>query len=292
MKKTRKLYILLLACLFGWTATSQTSSLQKDTQMLEDIHSHILTKDKSYDWLTHITKKIGARLSGSTEIDQMVAYTKSELEKLDLDLDKVWLEPVMVPKWTRGATEQAYIKTKSKQIQVGLLALGGSIATPSSGISAKVVEVRSIEEVVALGEENIKGKIVFYNGPMDPKLVNTFEAYGKASGQRFAGPRVAASYGAVGAIVRSLTLRQDDVIHTGSMGYGDLPVEKYIPGATISTNTANLLNSLLKEDKDLEFYFKQSSENHDPVESYNVIAEIRGNKYPEEILLVGGHLDS
>ena len=285
-----RLKFLLLACLSSWVALSQTNTLQKDIEAIEKIHDQVLTQDKSYGWLTHITKKIGARLSGSSEIDQMVEYTQKELEKLGLD--KVWLEPVMVPKWTRGEAEQAYISTKGKKIEVGLLALGGSIATPASGLKAQVIELQSIEELAVLGEEAIKGKIVFFNRPMDPKLVNTFTAYGKASDQRFAGTREAAKYGAVGVIVRSLTLRQDDVIHTGSVSYANLPVEAYIPAATISTNTANKLSDLLKSDTDLEFYFKQNSENHDPVGTYNVIAEIRGKTHPEEILLVGGHLDS
>src|SRR5690625_6936122 len=122
---------------------------------------------------------------------------------------------------------------------------------------------------------------------MDPTHINTFIAYGEAADQRFAGARVAAKHGAVAAIVRSLTLRQDDVIQTGSMGYGDLTPEQYIPGATISTNTANLLSDLLKKNRTLELYFKQNCETHDPVLTYNVIGEIRGKIYPDEILLVG-----
>lgn len=284
-----KVKFLVLALISTLGLNAQTN-YKADAKVIEEIHNHALTKDKSYDWLTHITKNIGPRLTGSEAIDDMVAYTKEELEKLGLD--SVWVEPVMAPKWTRGEPEEAYFISNGKKTEVEILALGGSIATPKSGIKANVVEVMSLKEVEELGEEGVKGKIVFYNRPMDPKLINTFESYGKAADQRFAGARVAAKYGAVGAIIRSMTLRQDDVIHTGSMGYGNLIPEQYIPGATISTNTANLLSEELNKDNSLEFYFKQNCENHDPVLTYNVIGELRGKTHPEEILLVGGHLDS
>src|SRR5690625_1852904 len=273
--------LLILALISTLVLNAQTDN-KSDAEVLEEIHHYVLSHDKSYDWLTHITKNIGARLTGSAEIDEMVDYTKQELDKLGLD--SVWLEPVMAPKWTRGEPEEAYIISDGKKMDIEILALGGSIATPSSGIKAEVIEVQSLEEVADLGEDGVKGKIVFYNRPMDPKLINTFEAYGKAADQRFAGARVAAKYGAVGAIIRSMTLRQNDVIHTGSMGYGDLLPEQYIPGATISTSTANLLSELLNKDNTLEFYFKQNCENHDPVLTYNVIGELRGKTHPEEIL--------
>src|SRR5690625_2562646 len=109
-----------------------------DDKTLEEIHNHVLTQDKSYEWLTHITKNIGARLTGSDAIDDMVTYTKQELEKLGLD--SVWVERVMTPKWTRGEPEEAYIVSEGKKTKVEILALGGSIATPKSGIKAKVVE--------------------------------------------------------------------------------------------------------------------------------------------------------
>lgn len=282
-----KLFFLML---FSTLVLNAQINYNTDAKTLEEIHNHVLTQDKSYEWLTHITKNIGARLTGSDAIDDMVTYTKQELEKLGLD--SVWVEPVMAPKWTRGEPEEAYIVSDGKKTKVEILALGGSIATPKSGIKAKVVEVMSLKEVEELGEEGVKGKIVFYNRPMDPTHINTFIAYGEAADQRFAGARVAAKYGAVGAIIRSMTLRQNDVIHTGSMGYGDLLPEQYIPGATISTSTANLLSELLNKDNTLEFYFKQNCENHDPVLTYNVIGELRGKTHPEEILLVGGHLDS
>ena len=199
----------------------------------------------------------------------------------------------MVPKWVRGAPEYAHIEsTPGKTISVPILALGGSISTPSIGIIANVVEVKSFNDLDKLGEEEVKGKIVFYNRPMDPTIINTFQAYSQTVNQRTQGAKYAAKYGAVGVIVRSMTTASDDFPHTGSMYYDDLPLNKRIPAAAISTNGADLLSSMLSLNKEVKFYFRQNSKNFPDQLSHNVIAEIKGSKYPDEIIVVGGHLDS
>ncbi|NNE31707.1 MAG: M20/M25/M40 family metallo-hydrolase [Winogradskyella sp.] len=263
---------------------------QTDEETLKSIYKTSLTNGMSYQWLDHLSNNIGGRLSGSKNAELAVDYTKAELEKLGLD--KVWLQPVMVPKWERGEKELAYINTDGKIKKVNICALGGSLATPEKGITAEVVEVTDFEELEALGKEKIKGKIVFYNRPMQADLINTFNAYGGCVNQRYAGAMEAGKYGAVGVIVRSMNLRQDDYPHTGSMSYGDLPIENRIPSAAISTNDANVLSEALKKDKNLNFYFKQSCQQFDDVQSYNVIGEITGSAFPNEYIIVGGHLDS
>ena len=280
-------HISLLIALF----LSISSFAQSDEDVLKSIYDTSLTNGKSYEWLDYLSNQIGSRLSGSHNAEVAVQYTKEQLETLGLD--KVWLQPVMVPKWIRGKKEFAYIETKEGTIvDVNICALGGSIATPALGLKANVIEVQGLDEVRALGRDKIEGKIVFYNRPMDPTHIHTFKAYGGCADQRYAGARVAGEYGALGVIVRSLNLRQDDYPHTGSMGYGDLPVEQRIPSAAISTNHANLLSSMLKMDEDVKFYFKQSCQQLEDVQSYNVIGEITGSEYPNEIMIVGGHLDS
>lgn len=250
-----------------------------------------LLNGKSYEWLDYLSNEIGGRLSGSYEAQQAVDYTKAELE--ELGLDKVWLQPVMVPKWTRGEREFAYIQTGPGETRnVNITALGGSVATPAGGTKANVIEVQSLEQLKDYGREEIQGKIVFYNRPMRADLIHTFEAYGGCVDQRYLGAQEASKYGAVGVIVRSMNLRKDDFPHTGSMSYGDLPVSKRIPAAAISTNDADYLSGLLKIQKDLELYFKMNCEQHEDVESFNVIGEITGSTYPNEIMVVGGHLDS
>lgn len=277
--------ITLLLVLFS----SILSFAQSDDAIVKTIYSQSLTNGKAYVWLDYLSNQIGGRLSGSTNADKAVQYTKSELDKLGLD--NVWLQEVMVPKWERGEKEIAYFDTRGERENVNICALGGSVATPESGLKAQVVEVKSFEELATLGLA-VKGKIVFFNGAMNPELINTFEAYGGCSKQRYAGAYEAGKLGAVGVIVRSLNLRQDDFPHTGSMSYMDLPNSQRIPSAAISTNDANKLSEVLKKDKNLEFYFKQSCKQFEDVLSYNVIGEITGSEFPNEYMVVGGHLDS
>jgi hypothetical protein len=271
-------------------ATSLVAQEQIEST-LKKIYQTALLDGQSYPWLAHLSNQIGGRLSGSLNAQRAVEWGKEELDALGLD--KVWLQPVMVPKWIRGTFEYANIETSpGNTINVPVCALGGSISTPLTGIRAEVVEVKDFEELKALGEEQVKGKIVFYNRPMQADLINTFSAYSGCVNQRFSGAEEAARLGAVGVVVRSMNLRLDDYPHTGSMSYGDLSLRERIPAAAISTNGAELLSSMLALNPSLKFYLKQNCKNLPDVQSYNVIGEITGSTYSEEIMVVGGHLDS
>lgn len=286
----RSFYITLFLAFITFSGLGQ-SQFTQDSLKIRQIYDMSLLNGESYAWLDHLSNEIGGRLSGSYSAQQAVEYTRAELEKLGLD--KVWLQPVMVPKWTRGAREFAYVQTGPGATKnVNITALGGSVATPAGGTSARVIEVQGIEQLAEYGREQIEGKIVFYNRPMRADLIHTFESYGGCVDQRYSGAKEAAKYGAVGVIVRSLNLRLDDFPHTGSMSYGNLPISDRIPAAAISTNDAEYLSGMLKLQKDLEFYFKLNCKQHEDVQSYNVIGEITGTEYPEEIMVVGGHLDS
>ena len=283
-----KKYFLITLLLTMFYAEAQQ---QKDSLMLQSIYRTALLDGKAYDWLDYLTNQIGGRLSGSLNAERAVEWSKEELEKLNLD--KVWLQPVLVPKWVRGPKEFALIETEpGVTFNVPITALGGSVATPSVGLKAEVVEVQNFEELAALGREKIDGKIVFFNRPMQADLISTFSAYGGCVNQRYDGAREASQYGAIGVIVRSMSLRMDDYPHTGAMSYGDQPISKRIPAAAISTNAAEKLSNLLKIAPKLKFLFRQQCKQYDDVLSYNVIGEITGSEYPDEIILVGGHLDS
>ena len=264
---------------------------QTDEKVISDIYTNSLTNGQSYNWLDYLSNNIGSRLSGSLGAEKAVAWTKEELE--NLGLDKVWLQPVMVPKWVRGIPEFAYIETDpGNTIKVNICALGGSISTPSTGLKAKIVEVSGVEELEKLGKDKIKDKIVFFNRPMDASIINTFESYGGCVNQRYSGAMEASKFGAIGVIVRSLNLRIDDLPHTGSMTYGDIAPIDRIPSAAISTKHADLLSGMLRLNSNIKFYFKQNSKQLDDVLSHNVIGEITGSEYPDEYIVVGGHLDS
>ena len=264
---------------------------QRDSLMLKSIYKTALLNGQAYDWLDYLTNQIGGRLSGSLNAERAVEWSKEELEKLNLD--RVWLQPVLVPKWVRGPKEFSLIETEpGVTFNVPITALGGSVATPSVGLKAEVVEVQNFEELAVLGRENIDGKIVFFNRPMQADLISTFSAYGGCVNQRYDGARQASQYGAIGVIVRSMSLRMDDYPHTGAMSYGDQPVSQRIPAAAISTNAAEKLSNLLKIAPKLKFLFRQQCKQYEDVLSYNVIGEITGSTFPDEIILVGGHLDS
>ena len=238
-----------------------------------------------------MSNQIGGRLSGSINYDRSVKWGKDELNTIDVD--SVWLQPVMIPKWVRGAPEYAHIESSpGNTISVPIAALGGSISTPSIGISANVIEVKNFKELKMIGRDSIRGKIIFYNRPMDPTLINTFQAYGGSVNQRTQGAIEAAKLGAIGVIVRSMTTSLDDYPHTGSMYYDGLSLNQRIPAAAISTNGAELLSSMLSLNSNIKFFFRQNSKNFPDVLSHNVIAQINGSEKPDEIIVIGGHLDS
>ncbi|MDX1941399.1 MAG: M20/M25/M40 family metallo-hydrolase [Saprospiraceae bacterium] len=269
--------------IFGQNANSD------DAFFIREIYDEALTDGRSYPWLEFLATRIGGRLAGSPQAAAAVEYTKQMLDTLHLD--SVWLQPCMVPHWVRGEKEQVKIISSRKMGDVNLraFALGNSVGTGESGIAAEVVEVQSLDEVDKLGPQALTGKIVFYNRPMDPTQINTFNAYGGAVDQRGAGASRASKQGAIGVLVRSMTTRNDDFPHTGGMSYeaGVTPV----PALAISTNDANLLSELLKEES-VRVFIKCNPQKYPDKLSYNVIGEIRGSEKPEEIILVGGHLDS
>lgn len=280
MKKTLTLLLGLL--------TGVASAQNADSVMIRKIYSEALGNGKSYEWLRYLTKQIGPRLSGSAGAQKAVDWSKQVMEQQGFD--RVFLQEVMVPHWVRGKKEEAYIHIGSQKRNVPIAALGGSVATAPKGIEAGIIEVKSFPELRALGAEKVKGKIVFFNRPMDPTKINTFEAYGGAVDQRANGATEAAKLGAVGAIVRSMTNVRDDNPHTGGLRYGTGVA--LIPSAAISTNGADLLSQSLKENPNLTFYFRQNCETLADAKSYNVVGEIKGSEKPDEIIVVGGHLDS
>ncbi|MBD1259217.1 M20/M25/M40 family metallo-hydrolase [Maribacter polysiphoniae] len=283
----RFLKFFLLAVLATWQGYSQS----EDEQQIKAIYNTALTNSESYDWLNYLSNQIGGRLSGSLQAQQAVEYAKLQLDSMGLD--RVWLQPVMVPKWVRGTPEFAYVETAPGiTTDLPICALGGSVATPLQGIKANIVEVNGIEELKLLGPGKISGKIVFFNKPMNPTELNTFKSYSGCVDQRYAGAKEAAKFGAVGVIVRSMNLRLDDYPHTGAMDYGDTEIPNRIPAAAISTKGAEFLSATLKLSPKANFYFKQNCKVYKDVESYNVIGEIKGSEYPDEVMVVGGHLDS
>ncbi len=260
----------------------------EDAFFIRKIYDAALTQGQSYTWLEYLCNRVGPRLSGTPQAAAAVEYTRQMLDTLGLD--EVRLQPCTVPHWYRGEKEQARIVNSRKigTVDLNVVALGNSVGTGPLGVTAEVVEVQSLDEVDKLGVA-VAGKIVFFNRPLDPRQINTFAAYGGAVDQRALGASRASKYGAIAVIVRSMTTRQDDVPHTGGVNY--LPGIAPIPALAISTNDAELLHRLLLEEP-VRVFLRNTSQMLDPKPSHNVIGEIKGSRYPNEIILVGGHLDS
>jgi carboxypeptidase Q len=280
-----KKFTLLMGVLFTVTLVRAQDSL-----VIRKIYDEALVNGRAYENLHYLCKNIGPRLSGSDNAQKAVEWSKKLMESYGFD--KVYLQEVMVPHWVRGAKETAFIIDGKTRIPVPVAALGMSVATPAEGITASILEVHSLKELDSLGESAIKGKIVFFNRPFDPRFIEAGRAYGTANDQRTKGPLAAAKYGAVAVIVRSLTESIDDYPHTGTT-MSD-PDAKAIPAAAISTKAANKLSSMLKMRKfpAVKFYLKQSCSLLPDALSYNVIGELTGTENPNKFITIGGHLDS
>jgi hypothetical protein len=278
----KKLILNVVACLFVLSANAQ----YEDSVAIRRIADDILKNGKAYEDLRYLCKKIGARLSGSANAQKAVDATAKILK--EAGADTVYLQPCMVPHWVRGEKEQGIVQWGKNKKSLNVCALGMSVGTAPAGIKAEIIEVANFDELKKLGEEKIKGKIVFFNYPMRPELI--FGGYGDAVRYRGAGPVEASKLGAVAVMIRSVTHALDNNPHTGATRY-DSTVKK-IPAMACSTMDAEWLHELCKKEKKVELFMKMSCEKLPDVLSYNVVVEIRGAEFPNEILIAGGHLDS
>lgn len=289
MKKQTLLFTVIIL-----TSVSCILTSAQDSVIIKKISDEIFISGQCYKDLEYLCKKIGSRLTASTGAEKAVKWTFDLMKSYGFDT--VYLQEVMVPHWVRGEKEigKAISGLSGSETLVNITALGGSIATLPQGISVEVVEVKDFDELKKLGEKGVKGKIVFYNHPFDIRKITPFEMYGEAGKYRYIGAAEAARYGAVASVVRSMTNYINDYPNTGAMGYNDsLPK---IPACAISTLDAEWLSAELKkggsEGGKTKFYLKMNCETLPDVKSYNVIGELRGSEHPEEIITVGGHLDS
>jgi hypothetical protein len=274
--------------------TPKVKASDNDSVVISKIFQEAYTGSGAYDALKGLCEKAPKRLSGSAGAQVAVEYMQQLMK--DNNFDRVWLQPCMVPHWERGIPETGELivnikGNKSVRKKVNVCALGGSDATPENGLTAPVIEVKSFDELEKLGKKNIAGKIVFFNHPFDDRKVSTFHAYGEAVQFRYAGPAAAEKYGAVGVLVRSCTSSIDTFPHTGTMRADSLRAK--IPSAAISTFDAEMLHKQLNmEHESMLFTLKMTCKWFPDVKSYNVIGEIIGSEHPEQVIVVGGHLDA
>ena len=276
----------ILFILLSFVFSDISSQTNPDSLFIRRIFDQALTDSRCYEVLEHLCTKIPARLSGSVGAAKAVDYMFQVLK--EEKFDSTFLQEVMVPHWVRGSLCKVNVNQKGAAPRsLVSCALGGSVGGKAN---ANVVEVQHFEELDKLGEAGIKGKIVFFSRPMEPRHIHTFEAYGGCVDQRWAGPSKAAKYGAVATLVRSVSLREDDIPHTGAMGYDSLYPK--IPALAISTSDATWLSKALKQNPRLLISMESDSYTLPDTLSHNVIAEMHGTNQTREFIITGGHLDA
>jgi carboxypeptidase Q len=275
---------------------SNVQSQNADSIFIKKVADEILVNGKAYENLRHLTKQIGARLAGSSGMVKAEQWGLKVMK--ESGADKAWMQECMVPHWVRGGNDFAEAKytvpgtgTKNmvaKNKSLDIVALGNSVGTGKSGITEEVILINSFEELEKRKEE-VKGKIVFYNYRFNDTYVNTFLAYRDAGQYRGQGPSRAAKYGAKAVIVRSMSHAADNNPHTGATRY-DSAYPK-IPAVAIGLRDADWLATLLKTIK-TKITLKTNGHFLPDTIGHNIIGELKGIEFPDEIITVGGHLDS
>ena len=276
MRKT----VIIIISLFVTTASFSQS---EDSIMIKKLSDEILLNGRAYDNLRHLTKQIGGRLAGSPQM--IMAEQWGEQVMQSSGADKVIMQECKVPHWVRGGDDKAKV-AGGKDLDV--VALGNSTGSGKKGVKAEVLLVNSFDDLEKK-KDQVKDKIVFYNYKFNPTFVQTFRSYGDASQYRGSGPSRAAKYGAKAVIVRSMSHSTDNNPHTGATRYVDsLPK---IPAVAIGLRDADWLSEALQKGK-LTVEIKTNGHFLDSAIGHNVIGELTGSEFPNEIITVGGHLDS
>ncbi len=277
-------FFLFLFCM-PFMAQAQVN---QDSVTIKKMADEIMTNGKAYDLLRELTKKIGGRLAGSPQQQNAAIWGKRNMEAFNPD--KVFMQPCKTPSWQRGGKDFAAIVgvNGAATIQkLEVLALGNSMG--SNGLlEAEVLAVANFNELEKRKDE-VKGKIVYFNSEFDPTLIQTFGAYGASGIYRRSGASRVAKYGALGIMIHSLSSAPDNAPHTGTMVYDEtLPK---IPAVALGPDDAKALYAQAKKGtvrvqmQTYGYFLPDADEN-------NVVAELKGTEHPEEIITIGGHLDS
>lgn len=279
----RKLILLI----FCWPFLTQ-AQVNQDSIVIKKMSDEIMTNGKAYDLLRQLTKQIGGRLAGSPQQQNAAIWGKRNMESFAPD--KVYMQPCKTPNWQRGGKDFASVVSvngKAMNRPIAALALGNSLGSKGL-IEAELLAVADFDELEKRNAE-VKGKIVYYHSMFDPTIIQTFGAYGKAGVYRSTGASRAAKYGAVGVMLHSLSSAPDNAPHTGGMKYDeDYPK---IPAVALGPNDAKELYAKAKKGivrvqmQTYGYFLPDADEN-------NVVAEIKGSTFPNEIITIGGHLDS
>ncbi|MGC8751189.1 M20/M25/M40 family metallo-hydrolase [Hydrotalea sp.] len=280
----KKIFFAFL--LFPFLTRAQQAT---DSTFLKQLADNVLTEGQAYTLLHQLTKQIGGRLAGSPQFMQAVLWGEKVMKAAGAD--SVYLQPCKVPHWVRGGKDKAVItQMGSRKVQKSLSvsALGNSLGTPKGGITASVLAVKNFEELEARKNE-AKGKIVFFNYPFNPTYIVPGRAYGETGAYRRNGASIAAKYGAVGVVIRSLSGSTDNNAHTGVMAYNDSFPK--IPAAALGLIDADSLYAWCKR-MPVQLHLETYGHFLPDTVGYNVVGVLRGTELPHQYITVGGHLDS
>ena len=283
---TRASFALILALAAPVPACAQTVT-DAHRASAERLIDAALRDSAAHRRLSELADRFGHRFTGSASLEQTIDWIVEQMKKDGLE--NVHAEPVTVTHWVRGAESAELVSPRRAPIR--MLGLGRSVGTPATGVTAPVLVVRSFADLRARAAE-ARGKIVLFDFPFDT-TVAPFAGYGQAVQYRTTGADSAAALGAVAMLVRSVTPHSLHTPHTGGMTYGDTARRiPRIPGAAITVEDAGMLHRMQDRGERIVVTLKMGARTLPPAQSRNVIAEIRGSERPDEVIVMGGHIDS
>ncbi|MDZ7715546.1 MAG: M28 family metallopeptidase [Balneolaceae bacterium] len=270
-------FTLLLVLGLTVSSIAQNKQISDYKDEANKLIETIMADDESFEYLTYFADTFGHRFSGSESLENSIDWILKEMHKDGFDY--VGTQKVMVPHWIRG--EESATMTTPRTKNLPMLGLGGSVGTPKGGIEAEVLVVSSFDDLKKKAKQ-AEGKIVLYNVP--------FTSYGQTVRYRINGAVEAAKVGAVASLIRSVAPYSMKTPHTGTSSYAE-GVNK-IPHAAITLEDAGLISRMSDRGETIRIKLEMDAKTLPDVESRNVIAEIKGSEYPEEIIVLGGHIDS
>ena len=296
MKCTAGILLTIIIAAMSLTAAAQTKApawTSSALQNMRELQSAALRDDYGYRRLAHLTDNVGPRPVGSLQAAAAVEYVADELRKLGFD---VHLEKVRVPRWVRGEGRCELVEypgqvtgTTQKLVVAALGGLG--VSTPRAGITTEVVVVKNLAELASMPRDKIAGRIVLFNEHFDRRMADSgfaFDSYDRAVEPRNDGRKAAEKMGAAAVLVRSIGGAEFRLVHAGATDYFNTAK---IPAAAITAEGADLIVRLSSQ-RAVRLRLQLSSDLHEEVDSYNVIADLKGSEHPEQVVIVSGHLDS
>lgn len=286
----------LVFLLFTGSLSAQPLFTETFLKQVSTLRDNALSSSLAYDLTESLTTEVGARLAGSENDALAINWALAKFN--ELGFDKVYTEPVTFPKWVRGIETAEIISPYPQEIKI--TALGGSLSTPKKGLIGEIVHFKTIEDLKDADPAMVKGKITFISNKM--KRAKDGSGYGKANGARSMASKYTAEKGGIGAIIRSIGTDSNRDPHTGGMKSvirdaitGEITLlkkDQVVPAGAISNPDADLLVNMLKRGKPITFKFTLGSHYDGEYTSQNVIGEITGKEKPDEVVVIGGHLDS